>query len=629
MIFSTNLSDKNLIASFNLSNTNCYDNNTAYTITSNTFYRGYDLLSDNVIGYGKNLYSFGLTSSYTENKTLSITDRNLKFQQIGTKNNSGETVYLLTGITSGLTNSGDTYFNLAGSYLTTNFKYYGYNYELLPYRYLDGFTIETWLYTDQNTFDNITGFTDGFFLYFGARAENPNNIYYSGLTNITSSTYDINYLYDDIANNVIGIKLNKDKTISIRYLTTSAQTVEIKTDNSIKTGWTHFVMSYNPCQKIKDRPGDKINKYDLIDCFKRRDGDLNIYINGSLFYNYKEFPELFWYKNLNTSTENQVGLPYTISWGGGSSGLKNYQIQSATTITGLTVVESAMTFTALTSGGSVYEYTSTTMIVSSSYTAGTVYVVDNGFQFLDGDSGQFDLDINDLTSDIIDVVLEQDISLFYGGNASLKISNTTAGTSFITTNGNILRFTTPIIFENNTKYSAEAYLYDRDSFFNSDKRVYFDIPNLPSENKLTISRLDYNNSYSSNTWNRLYYEFEVQGLTSGTQTAFLELLTDNITPDFNSSFGFNIDNVTVNKYKKEAVVVPIDVEIQLTGYSITSSTIYDLFTPNFESKIAENFDGSFIGRIQMLNIYDKPLNFIEIKTLYNKKALDFELSKLK
>ena len=59
---------------------------------------------------------------------------------------------------------GGDYFKLNGGYLNGYFKLEGYNYELFPYRYNNGFTFETWLRFDENTFDPSNSINDGIFL---------------------------------------------------------------------------------------------------------------------------------------------------------------------------------------------------------------------------------------------------------------------------------------------------------------------------------------------------------------------------------------------------------------------------------------------------------------------------------
>jgi hypothetical protein len=72
-----------------------------------------------------------------------------------------------------------------------------------------------------------------------------------------------------------------------------------------------------------------------------RRGRLKIYINGKLFWTIEDFEEVI-PRALNTDKERQVGVPFNISWGGGTQGLREnlvfksctiweYEVGSATT----------------------------------------------------------------------------------------------------------------------------------------------------------------------------------------------------------------------------------------------------------------------------------------------------------
>ena len=54
---------------------------------------------------------------------------------------------------------------------------------------------------------------------------------------------------------------------------------------------------------------------------KYRKGRLKIYINGKIFYTIENFEEII-PRGLNTDKEKQVGVPFNISWGGGTQGLR-------------------------------------------------------------------------------------------------------------------------------------------------------------------------------------------------------------------------------------------------------------------------------------------------------------------
>ncbi len=52
-----------------------------------------------------------------------------------------------------------------------------------------------------------------------------------------------------------------------------------------------------------------------------RMGRLKIYVNGKIFYTIENFEEII-PRALNTDKEKQLGVPFNISWGGGTQGLR-------------------------------------------------------------------------------------------------------------------------------------------------------------------------------------------------------------------------------------------------------------------------------------------------------------------
>jgi len=72
-----------------------------------------------------------------------------------------------------------------------------------------------------------------------------------------------------------------------------------------------------------------LNEKWLIDKDYRK-GRLKIYINGRIFYTIEDFEEII-PRALSTDKEKQVGVPYNISWGGGTQGLRENLTFSSTT----------------------------------------------------------------------------------------------------------------------------------------------------------------------------------------------------------------------------------------------------------------------------------------------------------
>jgi hypothetical protein len=65
----------------------------------------------------------------------------------------------------------------------------------------------------------------------------------------------------------------------------------------------------------------------------RRLGDLKIYVNGYLFMTIEDFEEIIPHE-LNTEKEKQLGVPFNISIGGGTQGLRESLIPSGCTFEG-------------------------------------------------------------------------------------------------------------------------------------------------------------------------------------------------------------------------------------------------------------------------------------------------------
>ena len=72
-----------------------------------------------------------------------------------------------------------------------------------------------------------------------------------------------------------------------------------------------------------------LNEKWLIDKHYRK-GRLKIYVNGRRFFTIENFEEII-PRGLNTDKEKQVGVPFNISWGGGTQGLRENLTFSSTT----------------------------------------------------------------------------------------------------------------------------------------------------------------------------------------------------------------------------------------------------------------------------------------------------------
>lgn len=90
-----------------------------------------------------------------------------------------------------------------------------------------------------------------------------------------------------------------------------------------------------PYTKVDGKTAEQIEIVKLNDRWisekKYREGRLKIYINGKVFYTIENFEELI-PRALDTDKEKQVGVPFNISWGGGTQGLRENLTFSSTTL---------------------------------------------------------------------------------------------------------------------------------------------------------------------------------------------------------------------------------------------------------------------------------------------------------
>ena len=347
----------NLAIQIDLTQLKSWDLNSGFTCISLSKWN--NAISDNI-----NLIDFGLTSFDNGRNNImwsgiTITPNDTKFTMYRVGYNviqnpiSGETSgvtitteyngYSISGITSG--NTGN-YFELNGGYLQGFFKLQDYNYELLPSRFNNGITIETLINLNPNS--------SGIFYMMGLRAEDKYNQIFSGETTTGGTINDIilisgvttsenNYLdayydidvnkkafstwetktkkenkeisaIDNIKNNVISFFLTTDKRLGYKYVDDTGLIVEnISEHQTTTTGWTMISISFIPNEVIKD--------LDLINCAPRRTGKLIFYINGRANWILNEFPEYYFW-GFKNQKKKQIGVPYSISWGGGSFGLR-------------------------------------------------------------------------------------------------------------------------------------------------------------------------------------------------------------------------------------------------------------------------------------------------------------------
>jgi len=290
---------------------------------------------------------------------INPSDNKLILKRVGYYSVSGDTINYdgyevnpVTGTTVG------NYLSLVDGYFQGFFKLNGYDYELLPARYNNGITIETLI--------EILPESAGIFYSMGLRSEDKYSQAYYGETyivsgttiayngNLSGTTYTLtgvttsmgHYLagYDkldatysnfrqpedskvvidldilqveNIKNNIIAFEITSDKRVGCKYVNSDGNLIQICSPNTItRTGWTLIDIVFTPDNLIANYDPDKAQ------CYKQRKGTLSIYLNGGLFWSITNFDE-FYFRGIKNDDEKQLGIPYNISWGGGTFGLKH------------------------------------------------------------------------------------------------------------------------------------------------------------------------------------------------------------------------------------------------------------------------------------------------------------------
>lgn len=323
----------NLAVHIDISNSLSWSLNPSFNVVSLSKWK--DAVTDDISlpDFGLTSYDNGRTNNITGSTTISVADNKLKLYRIGYNNATGGTFYTLMGINSVTGTSVGNYFDLNGGYLQGFFKLKNYNFEILPARFMKGYTIETLVRLNNNSFN------DGFYFYIGTRAEdkylpafapesgrttsegNALNSYSSVstvLNAITGTTYTATTLQvndgKDIYDNVLGFQILSGRTLGMTRIGKTGLIETYNSNRTVSTGWTIITTVFKPYDIITDK--------DLLECLGNRLGDLTVYVNGRQFWKIENFEEFFC-KPLDNTREKQIGVPFNISFGGGSFGLKH------------------------------------------------------------------------------------------------------------------------------------------------------------------------------------------------------------------------------------------------------------------------------------------------------------------
>jgi hypothetical protein len=556
--------------------------NTGLTAFSLTKWSG--AISDNLnlIDFGLTGFDNGRTNIMWSGITTIPSDTLFSMYKVGYNQIQNPTSGQTSGITattfylpiSAITTA-DYYFALDGGYLQGFFKLEDYNYELFPARYNNGITIETILYLYPDSY--------GIFYMMGTRAEDKYNPYFSGETitgstgttgvitsldnyldsisetqvitsgfsvpeNNTETVYSGTSQLNNIKNNAIAFELTQDGKLAYKYINNSGLIIT-NTSSAIitNTGFTLITISFMPDNTIDDP--------DLLECAEQRKGKLIFYVNGRAKWIVNEFPE-FYFHSINNDKEKQIGVPYSISWGGGSFGLKyswHYDYQT------YILYDSQDT-----------AYINNNFFVEANPISSECYIAPTGNTYLSGLT---------LSADSTTFTVTDECTGIASPITVMRIEHTgnTATTYFI-------KFNHLISALSNRDYVVKLYLYNN-GFFNVNSINNTSI--LVYGDTVDINILNSTDYTSGNGWNELNCVFRTTDNT-GQQFINMGLLieTNNI---FNLNQPLFIKDFT---YKGADILVQDERKDNLT--------------------IEQNFNSGFIGGIQKLRIYDKALTSPEI-----------------
>jgi len=248
-------------------------------------------------------------------------------------------------------------------------------YDLMPTNFEKGWSMETWINPDNvvcsslsgNNLNTVYTANTGFFFYIGTRAENKfhnifsgesglntcsgliplqndvdvdvingfenwflkSNVNFSsgcgcntGCTSTTSTTTATTYC-DQLSENALGFRITPEGKIGYRKMTASVGCYNNQdriTGTTMEEGysespvifegnnWVHVVVTYSQ---------DSV-KYGLPA------GTLKFWVNGRVVYKVEDFIGLQ-LRSLDEWSTKQLGVPFNISWGGGSQGLLESQ----------------------------------------------------------------------------------------------------------------------------------------------------------------------------------------------------------------------------------------------------------------------------------------------------------------
>lgn len=192
------------------------------------------------------------------------------------------------------------------------------NKHLFFNRTKDGFTTNTWIDADVILTGITREYKENLFLamHHGKNGKTTNLVY------DLDTDYTVPYNFEkDIKNNSFALKYNDDGSISYRYLIKDCNSEQ---GFSIQEETTFSGIITSDEWNIVNVKLSVLNPTETNDCGIVSQGQkmkLRIYVNGYLKFVSKELPALS-FSELNDTFDKQEGVPYNISLGGGTQGLR-------------------------------------------------------------------------------------------------------------------------------------------------------------------------------------------------------------------------------------------------------------------------------------------------------------------
>lgn len=234
-----------------------------------------------------------------------------------------------------------------------------------------GWSMETWIKwgnpfcsgsTNNSLNDSFSG-NSGFFFYIGTRSENKFKNNFSGETGLLTCdgimplnqsdglprtfndgqdwfvvnkkchanesvkvSFSSTTNCDEVSENALGFRVTPDGHIGYRKMTVDG--FNYWCSESGRTGGSHFMVSGTKMEEsYSDFTINKDEWYHVVTTYSQNSvkhglpaGTLRIWLNGRVIHRVEDFIGLR-LRPLNEWSSKQLGIPYNISWGGGSQGL--------------------------------------------------------------------------------------------------------------------------------------------------------------------------------------------------------------------------------------------------------------------------------------------------------------------